>query len=231
VTFESDLCRRTLVWLAVLVLLVAVQSPTVAAQGVDAARHALRLESGSGRVVTLAGPASNVFVADPKVAEVRPASPSSLFVFGVGPGRTTIAAMDSAGHPVAQYDVTVQPSAFGAGEAQAAIGHMMPGSRIRVQAQAKGLLLSGRVDTPAEAAQAAAIARGYLSENQAVDNQIGVQATTQVTLRVRVAEVSRQVVRNLGINWQAAGVSDRSAGFRRSPSLRTQPQRQAASPT
>ena len=32
-----------------------------------------------------------LFVADPKVAEVRPASPTSLFVFGVGPGRTTVA--------------------------------------------------------------------------------------------------------------------------------------------
>ncbi|GAC1340320.1 MAG: type II and III secretion system protein family protein [Acetobacteraceae bacterium] len=197
--------RRCLVRAATAGLLLLLQAVIAIAQPVEPARHSIRLESGSGRVITLGGPASNVFVADPKVAEVRPASPSSLFVFGVGPGRTTIAAMDSAGHAVAQYEVTVQPSAFGAGEAQAAIGRMMPGSRIRVQPQAKGLLLSGRVDTPAEAAQAAAIARGYIGENQAVDNQMSVQATTQVTLRVRIAEVSRQVVRNLGINWQSAG--------------------------
>jgi pilus assembly protein CpaC len=196
---------NALVRLVAMAMLIATQAAAAPGQPVETGRQALRLESGSGRIITLAGPASNVFVADPKVAEVRPASPSTLFVFGVGAGRTTIAAMDSAGRPVAQYDVTVQPSAFGAGEAQAAISRMMPGSRIRVQAQAKGLLLSGRVDTPVEAAQAAAIARGYLGESQTVDNQISVQATTQVTLRVRIAEVSRQVVRNLGINWQAAG--------------------------
>lgn len=36
--------------------------------------NVLSMEAGSGKVVTLAGAASNVFVADPKVAEVRPAS-------------------------------------------------------------------------------------------------------------------------------------------------------------
>jgi len=56
----------------------------------------LSIEAGSGKVVTLDGAASNVFVADPKVAEVRPASESTLFVFGVGPGHTTVAALDNA---------------------------------------------------------------------------------------------------------------------------------------
>jgi pilus assembly protein CpaC len=197
--------RRTLPALMLIVLVAGLWFSPARAQPPDAARHTLNLEAGSGRVITLPAPASNVFVADPKVTEVRPGSPSSLFVFGVGPGRTTVAAMDSAGHLVSQYDVTVQPSAFGATEAQAAIKRLMPGSRIRVQAQAKGLLLSGQVDTPGDAAQAIAVARGYLNENQTVENQIRVQSTTQVTLRVRIAEVSRQVVRNLGINWQAVG--------------------------
>ena len=168
-------------------------------------RGILAIESGSGQVITLRGAAANVFVADPKVAEVRPASPTSLFVFGVGAGRTTVAAMDADGHQIAQYEVTVQPSMFGAIEAQAAITRLVPGSRVKAQAQAKGLLLSGQVNSPADAAQAMAIARGYVGENQAVDNQLTVQSTMQVTLRVRIAEMSREVVRNLGVNWQALG--------------------------
>lgn len=177
------------------------------AQGAAArvSHGALAVDSGSGRVITLRSPAANVFVADPKVAEVRPASPTSLFVFGVGPGRTTVAALDADGHLVAQYEVTVHPSQFGATEAQAAISRLMPGSRVKAQPQAKGLVLSGQVNSPADAAQAMAIARGYLGENQAVDNQLTVQSTMQVTLRVRIAEMSRQVVRNLGINWQGLG--------------------------
>lgn len=166
---------------------------------------ALSMDSGTGKVVTLDGPAANVFVADPKVAEVRPASASSLFVFGVGPGHTTVAALDTAGHLISQYEVTVLPSHFGANEAQAAIARMIPGGHITVQPAAKGLLLTGQVDNAGEAAQATAIARGFLGENQVIENQIAVQSAIQVTLQVRVAEMSRQVVRTLGFNWSALG--------------------------
>jgi len=168
-------------------------------------RGTLTIESGSGQVITFPSPATNVFVADPKVADVHPASATSLFVFGVGVGRTTVAAMDTAGHLIAQYEVTVQPSLFGALQAQAAIIRLMPGSQVKAQAQATGLLLSGRVDSPEDAAQAMAIAKGYVGEHQTVDNQLSVHSTIQVTLRVRIAEMSRTVVQNLGINWQALG--------------------------
>jgi pilus assembly protein CpaC len=165
----------------------------------------LVIESGTGRVINLSAPATNVFVADPKIAEVRPASASSLFVFGVAAGHTTVAALDSTGQAIAQFDITVQPSAFGAAQAQAMIARLVPGSRVQVQPQSKSLLLSGSVATPSDAAQAAAIAKGYANEGQLVENQIGVQAPVQVTLAVRIAQMSRNVVRNLGINWSAIG--------------------------
>jgi pilus assembly protein CpaC len=144
-------------------------------------------------------------VADPKIAEVRPASAASLFVFGVAAGHTTVAALDSAGHTIAQYDVTVQPSAFGAMQAQSMISRLVAGSRVKVEPQAKGMLLSGMVGSAADAAQAVAIAKGYLSDTQTVENQISITSPIQVTLRVRIAEVSREVIRNLGVNWQALG--------------------------
>ncbi len=174
-----------------------------AAAAANSADHApLVLEAGTGRVVSLSAPASNVFVADPKVAEVRPASAASLFVFGVAAGHTTVAALDNAGRVVAQYDITVQPAAFGAMQAQAMITRLVKGSHVQVQPQSKGLLLSGVVGSAADAAQAVAIAKGYIGENQIVENQINIASPIQVTLRVRIAEVSREVVRNLGVNWQ-----------------------------
>jgi pilus assembly protein CpaC len=168
----------------------------------NAERATLVLEAGTGKVLDLRAPAANVFVADPKVAEVRPASASSLFVFGVAAGHTTVAALDNAGHTVAQYDVQVQPSAFGAMQTQSMIARLVPGSHVKVEAQQKGLLLSGVVGSAADAAQAVAIAKGYVADNQTVENQISITSPIQVTLRVRVAEISRQVVQNLGVNWQ-----------------------------
>lgn len=178
---------------------------------------ALNLEAGTGKVLTLNGAAANVFVADPKVAEVRPASASSLFIFGVGAGRTTVAAMDGNGHVLAQYEVTVQPSAFGAIEAQSAIARLVPGSQVKVQPQQKGLLLTGSVHSPEDAAQAVAIAKGYAGDNPTIDNEIQITAPIQVTLSVRVAQMSRAVVRKLGINWSALGNIGRIGQF--SPAL------------
>ena len=168
-------------------------------------RQAVALESGNGRILTLPGPATNVFVADPKVAEVRPASTNSLFVFGVGPGRTTVAAMDAEGRAVSQFEVTVRPSTFNAGEGEAAIARLLPNSRIRVTPQARGMLLTGNVESPAEAARAVAILKGFVSENQLVENQLSVRASIQVNLRVRIVEMNRSVTRALGIDWQAMG--------------------------
>jgi pilus assembly protein CpaC len=179
-------------------------SPGVHVSGAQPAASPISLEAGNGRVVVLDQDAANVFVADPKVAEVRPASANALFVFGVAPGRTTVAAMDAGGRMLAQFTVSVHQSGFAAAEAGAEIARLMPGDKIDVEPQAKGLLLTGSVATAGEAARAAAIAHGYLGDNQVIENQIAIGAQVQITLRVRIAEMSRTITRALGVNWQAA---------------------------
>ncbi len=167
--------------------------------------HSIALTAGTGRIITLGAAVANVFAADPKVAEVRPASPTTLFVFGVAPGATTIAALDAAGHAVAQYAVTVRPSAFSADEVSATIARQIPGSSVNVRATPTGLLLSGEVPTPAQADRAAEAAQAYLMPGQKLDNRLAVSAGMQVNLRVRIAEMSRTVIREFGINWNALG--------------------------
>ena len=173
--------------------------------GAVKAASPLLLDSGTGRVLTLPSAATNVFVADSKVAEVRPASPTTLFVFGVGAGRTTVAALNADGGLVSQFDVTVQPSNFGAVGAEAEIGRLLPRSHIRVRALPTGLMLSGTVESPADAAQAVAVAKAFAADKQTVENQIAVRSSVQITLQVRIAEMSRSLSRKLGVNWQALG--------------------------
>lgn len=166
---------------------------------------AIVLDAGNGRVVTLPGPAANVFVADSKVAEVRPASPSTLFIFGVNAGRTTVAAMDASGGLVSQFDVTVQTSDYGATQAQAEIARLVPNSNIHVRSLPTTLMLSGSVESPGDAARAVAVAKAFAVEKQTVENQLTVRSSMQVTLKVRIVEMSRSLSRKLGINWQALG--------------------------
>ena len=110
----------------------------------------LTLEAGTGRIVSLDTPAASVFAADPRVAEVRPASPTSLFVLGMAPGRTTVAAIGDNGAAIAQYDVIVQGSSYAAAQAATAIGKLLPGRDVQVVARPNGLLVSGTNNTTNE---------------------------------------------------------------------------------
>src|ERR1700722_10133871 len=85
------------------------------------------------------------------------------------------------------------------------IARLVPNSHVQVHAQAPGLMLTGTGSSPSEAAQAVTIAKGYTGDSANVDNEIAVTSPIQVTLNVRIAQMSRTVVRNLGINWSALG--------------------------
>jgi pilus assembly protein CpaC len=175
--------------------------------------QSLALEAGTGRIVSLGAPAASVFAADPRVAEVRPASPTSLFVLGVAPGRTTIAAISDNGTAIAQYDVIVQPSSYAAAQAASAIGKLLPGRDVKVATRPSGLVISGTLQTAGEADQAMQAARDFVAAGQTVENRLAVLDSQQVNLRVRVAEVSRNVMRNIGVNWSALGNIGKMASF------------------
>ncbi len=175
--------------------------------------QALALEAGTGRLVSLDVPAASVFAADPHVAEVRPASPTTLFVLGIASGRTTIAAIDDNGDAIAQYDVIVQPSTYAAAQAERAIGRVLPGRGVHVATRPNGLMVSGTLQTAGEADQAIEAARDFLATGQTVESKIAVLSSVQVNLRVRIAEVSRNVLRNIGVNWSALGNIGKIAAF------------------
>ncbi|MFC7738513.1 type II and III secretion system protein family protein [Roseomonas sp. GCM10028921] len=72
-----------------------------------------------------------------------------------------------------------------------------------VAAGPNGFHLSGSVPTAADAQRAEAIARAAVGEDAELVNSLALLSSIQVNLRVRVAEISRQVTRELGFNWQA----------------------------
>jgi len=190
-----------------LVLLVCLALAAVA-PGLRAAEtpvQQLTVEVGSGKVIRTTKPIANLFAADPKIAEVRPASPTSVFVFGVAAGHTTVAAFDEGGGMLAQYDVVVRPSNYAAGQAAQGAREAFPNGNMDVQASPNGMSITGRVATPEEAERAVAIAKAYLPEKQTLDNRLTVTSGLQVNLRVRIAEVQRNITRQLGINWEALG--------------------------
>ncbi|MBU8537352.1 type II and III secretion system protein family protein [Falsiroseomonas tokyonensis] len=187
-----------------------------------ALRSELTLEAGRGRAVTLPTAASTVVAADPRIARVQPTSPTSLVIIGVSAGRTTILAAAESGATIAEYLVTVRggnppagasaPAAAPAPAAarpsaaaiQAAIRQAVPTLQgLGVQATASAVILTGTAATASEAQRAEAVAKAFAGEDGQVLNEIEVMSSIQVNLRVRVMEISREITRELGFNWQA----------------------------
>ena len=215
--------------LALLVPLSAVSvSPAVVpTPALAQTRQAISVDVGGGQLLTLPRAASTVFAADPRVARVQAASPTTLFVSGVGRGRTVVVATAADGSEIATYEVVVggrEPAAgaprpggtaaAAAGAIEAAIRAVIPRANVLARRVPGGLVLSGEVPTPTDAQIAIGIARNGLGENERVFDQLRTASVMQVNLRVRVAEVSRVVTRELGFNWQVLGSSGNFAlGF------------------
>lgn len=172
------------------------------------------LEAGHGRVITLPGDAANVYVADPKVAEVRPASANSLFVFGTGVGATTLAALDANGTLLTQIQIAVLPSQTVANGAASAIRDAGGGVSAKVSQSPSGVAVRGTAASPDAANRALTASRGFVPQPGTVLNELTVKGGIQVALQVSIAEMSRSVTRELGVNWSALGTVGKYAiGF------------------
>jgi pilus assembly protein CpaC len=188
---------------------VAAQAPSEPVRPVHAS---ISLNAGSGQVIHLHAAATNVFTADPKVAEIRPASANSLFIFGVAPGTTTVAALSSTGEAIAQYQVTVTASGFDAAQARTAIQHG-GSSSVTTRATETGVSISGHVATAGDAERAGAAARLSLPPDGKMENRLVIDGSVQVGLHVRIAEMTRTLTRDLGVNWSSAVGLGKDASF------------------
>lgn len=160
----------------------------------------LELSVGQVRTLSLPAPASAAVVADPKVADVQVPSPSRLFLFGKAPGRSTVQVLGAGGRVLASHEVTVLPDVTRLREELASV----PGARVSLAGSA--VVLEGDVATPLEAARLAALALAAAGgKPEGVLNRLNVTMTSQVNLRVRVAEVSRTLAREIGFNFDIFG--------------------------
>lgn len=160
----------------------------------------IELGVGQGLTVPLAAAAQSAMVARPDVADVQVPHPRSLFLFGKAPGRSTVQALGAGGRVLGTYDVTVVPDVR---QLRSDLG-VVAGARADVVGGA--ILLEGEVESPAMAARANSLALAAVGgKPELVVNQLRVRMATQVNLRVRVAEVSRTLAREIGFNFDIFG--------------------------
>lgn len=162
----------------------------------------LSVETSKGRLIRLPSPAKTVFIADPEVADVYVKSPTLVYITAKKAGTTTLFAVDAREKVLASLDVAVTPDIP---VLRQEISSLYPGIPVSVDAIGSNIVLRGRVDDASQAADIKRLASRMAGGDDYVVNQISVTEPQQINLRVRVAEMSRTLQKQLGFNWSASG--------------------------
>ena len=173
---------------------------TRASVATGTAPQMVNLPRGTSFAVDLPADARDVIVSNPQVAEAMLHSPRRITVIGVAPGETDAVFLDAAGRTILALRVRVDA---GTSALQDTLSRVAPGSNVRAEAVNDSIILTGTASTPAEAQRAAQVARAFVSAPEKVVNMISVSGSDQVTLKVRVVEVQRTAIKQLGFDTQA----------------------------
>lgn len=151
--------------------------------------------------VRLPGTVRNVVVADPAIADIilpEDGNRTQAYVLARQVGSTSIVFEDADGGILFHGDIQVDVDIAGI---QAAIAELMPEDKIEVASQRNSVFLKGFVRSAGASAQAVDIARRFVPETINVINNLEVLGSRQVVMQVRVAEMKRNAVKQLGFNF------------------------------
>jgi pilus assembly protein CpaC len=173
-------------------------SASVAATGSVKTRF-LSLGVGKSVVVDLSHDIKDVLVADPKIANAVIHSAQRAYIIGAAVGQTNVVFFDADGAQIAAYDIAVKRDLNGV---RAALRQSFPG--VQIEGVGDGVVLTGQVSSPVEAQQAGDVAARLAGGADKVVNAIVVRGRDQVMLKVTVAEVRRDIIKQLGIDLSAS---------------------------
>jgi len=160
----------------------------------------LSLGVGKSSIIDLPRDVKDVLVADPKIANAVIRSPQRAYIIGSAVGQTNVVFFDADGQQIAAYDIAIKRDLNGV---RSALKQMLPGATIQAEGIGDSVMLTGSVATPIEAQQAGDVVARLVGGADKVVNSIVVRSRDQVMLKVAVAEVQRNIIKQLGIDLSA----------------------------
>jgi pilus assembly protein CpaC len=189
--------------------LAAMSPVAVHAQSVIRPAQDVSLSIGNGQLINVPGRMADVFVANEAVADVQVKSPNQFYLFGKGGGSTTVYASNAAGDVIWSANVRVGSNLD---SVDSMLRLAMPDAQIGVSTMGTNtFLLTGTVAAPEDAAEAERLVAAYAGKDANVISRLKTATPLQVNLQVRIAEVSRSLMRNINVNLQSI---DGTGGFK-----------------
>ncbi len=189
-------------WLCAVIFLVMGALPTAAAASVfgstvTTSGDAFTVEVNEGKLLRLNADAASVFIANPAIADISVKSARLVYVLGLTPGETSLFVIDKNENVIANTKVIVRHNIS---RLQEAIDTTLPTHDVTAVSIDGGIILTGTAGTATDAENVRRLAARFVGDGEII-NQIKLVAPNQVNLKVRVAEISREVVKELGFNW------------------------------
>jgi pilus assembly protein CpaC len=171
--------------------------PVIQLVGSDATSRFVPLGIGKSVVIDLPRDIKDVLVADPKIANAVVRSTRRAYIIGAAVGQTNVYFFDAEGRQIGGLDIAVTRDLNGL---RAALKQALPGADVHVEGLGDGLVLLGSVSNAMESQTAFDIASRLVGDEKKIVNSITVHGRDQVMLKVTVAEVQREIIKQLGVN-------------------------------
>ena len=195
---------------ALAVSLIVITASIAPAKADDEARF-LRMGLNKSVAIRLPVAAKDVLVGNPAVVDAVVRTRTTAYLFAKANGQTNIFFFDEAGRQILNLDIEVAIDTKGL---KSLLDRTIPDNQITVDTVSDNVILGGVAANAGEAKQAADLAARYLGGSSAgangttstakVVSAMSIAARDQVTLRVRIAEVQRDVLKQLGVDYNTA---------------------------
>ncbi|MBV8799143.1 MAG: type II and III secretion system protein family protein [Alphaproteobacteria bacterium] len=176
----------------------------VSTHGNGPAHQRITLALDKAALVQLDTDARDVLVSNPEIVDAVVRTPRRIFLLAMKAGQTNAFFFDSAGHQILTIDIRVERDVTDLGSM---MQNNFPGAKIHVSAMNDNVVLSGNVPSATVSSRAQDLATSFAGDPKKVVNMLKIEANDQVLLKVRVAEMQRQIAKQFGVNVQGAAIA------------------------
>ncbi|NNL89939.1 MAG: BON domain-containing protein, partial [Marinicaulis sp.] len=171
--------------------------------GASAVSKSIVLPLDKAAIVELPRAAADVLVSQPGVVDAVVRSPRRVFLLGLEVGQTNAFFFDGRGRQILNLEIRVERDMDALAEL---LGRVMPNSRIEIDAVNDNVILRGTVQTASEAANAQSLAARFVDDEEKVVNMLAIRDPSQVMLKVRIVEMQRTLLKQLGVQTSGSVV-------------------------
>ena len=166
----------------------------------DQAAHGIELARGKSAIIELPSDVRDLLVTNPIVADAVLRDKRRIYVVGLAEGVTDAAFFDATGRRIISLTIRVtQP----VDQLAVTLNRVLPDARIQVQPIRDSVVLTGMVRNASESDSAARIAAQFVGSPDKVLNMLSIAGKDQVMLQVRIVEVQRNIIKQLGVDMNA----------------------------